>query len=196
MINYNRNNIPPIAPHGNVWFTADTHFNHANIIKYCKRPFSSSQEMDEALIANWNSRVQKNDTVYFLGDFCFAKGSQADKMNIVKRYLNRLNGKLHIIVGNHDKPISLLSGFFSSYQDVKLINVNAQSIYLSHFAHRVWPGSHHSSWSLYGHSHGTLQDDTNSLSFDVGVDCHEYFPISFERVKEIISKKNRWKINH
>lgn len=175
-----------MTSHGNVWFTADTHFNHANIIKYCKRPFSSSQEMDEALIANWNSRVKDNDTVYFLGDFCFAKGSQADRIEIVKKYLNRLNGKIHMVRGNHDKSTDLLAGFFVSYKDVNLIHINGQSVYLSHFAHRVWPGSHKGTLHAFGHSHSVLPAWKNSL--DVGVDAQGYFPISLKQLQDAVPK--------
>jgi len=61
---------------------------------------------------------------------------------------------------------------------------------------RVWNKSHHGAWHLYGHSHGTLPDDKNSLSFDVGVDCHNFTPINFEQVSAIMKKKNFKPIDH
>ena len=51
-----------------IYFTADTHFGHYNVIRFCDRPFASAEEMDEAMIQNWNERVTGNDTVYILGD--------------------------------------------------------------------------------------------------------------------------------
>ena len=51
-----------------IYFTADTHFGHYNVIRFCDRPFASAEEMDKAMIQNWNDRVTGNDTVYILGD--------------------------------------------------------------------------------------------------------------------------------
>ena len=93
-----------------LFFTSDTHFGHTNIIKYCKRPFLldpsrgfvdrnlDTDEMDEALIKNWNSVVQPSDTLYHIGDLAFYK-DQRKTMNL----LRRLNGNKVLIRGNHDK---------------------------------------------------------------------------------------------
>ena len=78
------------------YFTSDLHFGHANIIELCHRPFTTVEEMDAALIANWNRRVTDRDTVYITGDLCFRT---ADPL----RYLTKLKGKKHLILGNHDK---------------------------------------------------------------------------------------------
>lgn len=93
-----------------VWFTSDNHFWHYNVIKYCNRPFRSQSEIDqnivleesvikmnEAMIAAWNKVVQPEDIVYHLGDFAMA--AQAVKVS-----LPRLNGEIHLILGNHDFP--------------------------------------------------------------------------------------------
>lgn len=69
-----------------IYFTADTHFWHENIIRFCNRPFTCAAEMDEALIANWNSRVKGNDIIYILGDMFFGQ-------SILKKSLNGLKGK-------------------------------------------------------------------------------------------------------
>lgn len=179
----------------NYFFTSDTHFGHHNIIKYSKRPFKNVDEMDEALIANWNAKVTKNDIVFHLGDFSFAPA---------ENYVPRLNGTIRLIRGNHDHPADRLQHAhrstnkqpFISIDDVRQIVVKDQRIWLSHYAHRVWPSSHHGCWHLYGHSHGSLPDDRNSLSFDCGVDCHNYTPLSFEEVQQIMSKKTFKPIDH
>lgn len=163
-----------------VWFTADSHFSHRNIIKYCNRPFSSVAEMDETMIANWNDRVSQHDTVYHLGDFMFGKNQL--------RILQRLNGRKHLILGNHDRDVSLADGWIwiNHYAEV---TCSKQHIVLFHYAMKVWNRSYYGSWHLFGHSHGTLPDDSNSLSFDVGVDCHDFKPLSFEEVKQMMRPK-------
>ena len=81
-----------------IYFTADTHFSHTNIIKYCDRPFSSAEEMDEVLIKNWNDTVTKNDTVYVLGDFCFKSKGRWREILLRLKYK-----QIFFIKGNHDK---------------------------------------------------------------------------------------------
>jgi len=76
---------------------ADTHFGHENIIKYESRPFKSVEEMDDELIKLWNSTVSKDDLVYVLGDFTLSR-----RMDIIKNFVNALNGRKILIMGNHD----------------------------------------------------------------------------------------------
>lgn len=182
----------------NTFFTSDTHFGHKNIIKYCNRPFKDTKEMDEALIDNWNSKVKKGDYVFHLGDFSLSNGNAGG-------YLNQLNGYIRFIRGNHDKDAEDLQRNvtragklppFLSFDDVRMVSIDGQQIWLSHYAHRVWPKSHRGVWHLYGHSHGTLPDDPNSLSFDCGVDCHNYAPLSFDEVKALMAKKTFKAIDH
>ena len=80
-----------------IYYTADLHLGHENVIRHCGRPFSNADEMDAALICNWNSKVHRNDTVYIVGDFFFrAKRPAGD-------YLRELKGRKHLLIGNHDK---------------------------------------------------------------------------------------------
>lgn len=165
-----------------IFFTADTHFGHANIIKYCNRPYSSVQEMNEMLIKNWNDVITPSDTVYHLGDFAFD--------NTPEKYLVRLNGQKFLIKGNHDKKSCFVLPGWTHVYDYKELKIEKQSIILFHYAMRVWNKASHGSWSLYGHSHGNLLDDPKLLSIDIGVDSHGYQPISFEKVKQLMAKKD------
>lgn len=163
------------------YLTSDTHFRHKNIIKYCKRPFASIEEHDEALIANWNSVVRKEDQVYHLGDFGF--GSTSSLLEIRKK----LNGKIYLIRGNHDKSIKKeILPYFEWVKDVHFLTVQEEGetykIFLSHYSHRAWDRSFRGSWHCFGHSHGNLPE--YELSFDVGVDCWNYYPVNLKQIKE------------
>ena len=176
---------------GNIYFTADTHFGHKNIIKYAKRPFNNVEEMDYRIINNWNSVVGKNDTVYHLGDFALCSKTKLDYI------LNLLNGSICLIRGNHEKSAEACKSRFRWIKDYYELNVRdedfhkgKQTIVLSHYAFRVWNKSHWGTYHLYGHSHGMLEDDEKMLSFDIGVDCHNFKPLSYQEVKNIMQQKN------
>jgi len=171
------------------WYTADPHFNHNNIIKFCNRPFTDADHMNEMLILNWNERIAPTDTVHVIGDFGFG---ERDKLQGI---FDRLNGIKHLYLGNHDKAARQVKGW-TSVQHYGEITVDGHHIVLCHYAMRVWNASHRGSWMLYGHSHGTLPDDPNALSFDVGVDCHNYAPISTADVARIMAKKSFTPIDH
>lgn len=157
------------------WFTADTHFGHSNIIQYCKRPFADTRGMDGAIIASWNAVVGLDDDVYVVGDFAF-RGEKSPG-----NYLSRLNGRKHLITGNHDSGESCIDPGWQSVQQLAEVVVDSQRIVLCHYGLRVWPGSHRGSIHLYGHSHGALPGDCQSL--DVGVDCWRYRPVSLTEVR-------------
>lgn len=176
----------------NYWFTSDTHFGHTNIIKYCDRPFKTAEEMDNTIIENWNKVVEYNDIVYHLGDFCFGR-NEGD----FNRYFHRLKGRIILIKGNHDKLTwRYRSAFFASYNSYHEVDIEGQKITLCHYAMKVWNKSHRGAWHLYGHSHGSLPDDKNSLSIDVGVDCHNFKPLNLNDIRDIMSKKIFKPIDH
>lgn len=173
------------------FFTSDTHFGHKNIILYCNRPFSSVEEMDEQLIANWNSKVGIKDTVYHLGDFAFY---QQDK---ILEILNRLNGYINIVPGNHDKnllkALKTTSGMKvnildSLYSETFVVEDERIPFVMCHYAMKVWDKAHYGAIHLYGHSHGSLKED-NSLSMDVGVDTNSYTPYSIDEILVRMYKK-------
>jgi len=175
----------------NIWFISDTHFGHTNILKYCNRPFKNIKEHDETLIANWNSAVGLQDLVYHLGDFGF--GSKRRMIQILKS----LNGIIYFIKGNHDKSVKKaeVSAYFQWMKDYYELPIKDEEmgvkhkIVLCHYAFEVWNKKHFGSWCLHGHSHGTLPSADYQVRLDVGVDVHDYTPISYQKVKEIMTKK-------
>ena len=94
-----------------------------------------------------------------------------------------------------------MRGLFNQEHDMYTIRIHdrgeSKSIVLCHYAMKIWNKSHHGVWHLYGHSHGTLPDDPYSMSFDVGVDCHDFKPLGFDDIKKIMDKKKKFKpIDH
>lgn len=154
------------------YFSSDYHLCHKNIIKYDRRPFDDVETMNETIIDNHNSVVGDNDNFYFLGDFCFDNRR-------TEEFLEQLNGNLFFIKGNHDSrdTIKLYQKYGVYLGEQKKIKIEDKELVLNHYAMRVWDKSHHSVYHLYGHSHGSLADDPNSLSFDVGCMLFDYKPI-------------------
>jgi calcineurin-like phosphoesterase family protein len=151
-----------------IWFTSDTHFGHKNIIKYCNRPFKDVEQMNRTLIENWNARVAEGDTVYFLGDFCFGNHEV---------YEAELNGNIMFIKGSHDPWLKQYPYLFPLKTK---IDGEDKLIVLCHYAMRSWEKSHYGSWHLFGHHHGRLAP--YGLSFEVGVECWNYAPVSLEKI--------------
>ncbi|MBU0551968.1 phosphoesterase [Myxococcota bacterium] len=179
------------SPSPRIFFSADHHFGHANIIRFTHRPFADVDEMTEGLIERWNARISPQDHVYYLGDLAFFTPKKLQPI------LERLNGYIFLIKGNHDQPAMACESRFEWIKDLYELKIpdedalmdKKQRITLCHYAMRVWNKSHHGAWHLYGHSHGALPDLPDSLSFDVGVDCNDYAPISYEEVKARMSQK-------
>lgn len=160
-----------------IFFTSDTHFGHANIIKHDNRPFKDVEEMDKALIDNWNAKVQNRNTqVYHLGDFSYRNRRS------VGYYLEQLYGQVHIVFGNHDDlGARVHRDRFLTASEALYVNINNVRITMYHYAQRTWRNSHHGAWHLFGHSHGHMAP--LGKSFDVGVTANNYTPLSFEEVE-------------
>lgn len=154
---------------------SDTHFGHANIIKYCKRPFDSVEAMDRELIDRWNAKVPKGATVYHLGDFCFYK-DPAQALEV----LHSLNGDIHLVAGNHDnwwekngcvrdKWRKVVDCFATIDHGIAEHKLAKKLIVLCHYPIESWNGKLHGSWHFHGHSHGGAVAVPGRL--DVGVDA-------------------------
>jgi calcineurin-like phosphoesterase family protein len=170
------------------WFTSDTHFGHANILKHdkgrFKRHWDTIQEHDEGLIERWNAVVAPGDVVYHLGDVAWHKN-----VVDVERLLVRLHGTKILILGNHDEKTVAKAKGWSKVTPYHEISYNGQKIVLFHYRMTVWNQSHRGSWALHGHSHGMLPEIYTSMTFDVGTMCWGFRPISILEVATEMSKR-------
>lgn len=178
-----------------VFFTSDLHVGHANVIRYSKRPFKDVDEMDAELVRRWNSVVQPEDHVYVVGDFALCHPRRALEVR------RQLRGTIYLVLGNHDKGVKAETYDFAWVKDYyvykhPLLDGNKQNIVLFHYAMRVWDKAHHGAWAIYGHSHGSLPDDPNALSLDIGVDNWDYTPVSFEQIQARMAQKTWKPVDH
>lgn len=173
-----------------LFFTSDNHFYHENIIKYCHRPFNDVEDQNNTLINNWNSVVPKDGVVFVLGDFI-----HSGNIELVKKILNRLNGTIHLILGNHcyqsrfDREV-LMNMFGGRVYDVVTLITSEESrnIFMSHYPHMYWQrGAYH----IHGHVHSGPNTTSSELvpfhrlRYDVGVDNNNYLPISYDQLINI-----------
>jgi len=157
------------------FFTADTHFGHANALKFGRdAAFSSVDEMDAEMIRRWNDVVSVKDDVYHLGDFTLRGLVDA------RRYWSLLRGRVHLVHGNHDQRTVRKADFWASSQPYLEIQVEGRHLVLCHYALRVWNRAHYGALMLYGHSHGNLPG--NAQSTDVGVDAWDFRPVTLDGV--------------
>ena len=176
-----------------LFFIVVHHWHHERIIKYCQRPFSNVEEMDEKLITNWNNVVGDDDIVFHLGDF--AKGGSSEWSHL----LQRLMGKIYLILGNHD--LKTIGASFSRLEDVAMqmiINVEGQRIYLNHYPFLCYGGAYRNTWQLFAHvhtCHAKAGKDFSRLSmlfptqYDVGVDNNNFTTVSYGQIKTIIGRQ-------
>lgn len=182
-----------------IFFTSDTHFDHKNILKFCparadRWPASVAgpdqyviEEMNEGIIKRWNSTVSPSDTVYHLGDFAFGRA------DATKTHLSRLNGKIHLVSGNHDKVVhdnADVRAMFESVKDYREITHNKTKIVMFHFPILAWHKNHYGSIHLHGHCHDNLPQ-YGGKRFDVGIDSSQITGVAEHRpfsLEEILTK--------
>ncbi len=184
-----------------IYFSSDHHFSHANVIRFCNRPFSTVEEMDSVMVEKWNSVVSSKDLVYYLGDFTLGN------YRLAVRYLEQLNGKLFMMAGNHDrwmKNISLYpktrSGTIELLPPLFNMKINEQLFVLCHYPMSSWLNSHYGSTHLFGHVHGKMghvieSGDTElppnqkrGKKIDVGVDSNNFYPLSLDDINALLKE--------
>lgn len=180
-----------------IWVSSDLHFGHFNILAYCSRPFKDVDEMNEALVNNWNAVVKPEDTVYLLGDVTFYRGN---RQQIAADLLKRLNGTIILVKGNHDRHLKeCVASRFKEIVDYKVIDVvlpiskKNQRIVLFHFPIASWDGKYHNSWHCFGHVHnqkGLEKLIIPGKALDVGVDGHDWKPWSLEEIEKEMNEKS------
>jgi len=167
-----------------LYFTSDLHFYHTNILSKTGRPFWDVDEMDHALIQNWNARVTEEDEVYILGDLTLKGPEKAAAI------LRALRGKKRLIRGNHDQfadrstfERSLLLDL-SDYAEITYAGI---SFILFHYPIAEWNGAFQGAIHLHGHQHNPPQYNRENrkkglLRYDVGVDANHMAPVSAEEI--------------
>lgn len=167
-----------------IFAIGDLHLDHTNIIKYCNRPFSSVEKMNKVIVRTWNKTVKQNDTVYFLGDMSFGKGSRKTDY-----WLEKLNGNILFIKGNHDrsKKIKFFQSLILNYKGQKFLFIhNPEDV------PRQWQG-----WVIHGHHHN---NDIENFPFingkqktiNVGVEVLNYKPLDLDYLFELDFKRIRF----
>lgn len=213
------------------WFTSDSHYNHKNIClgtsnwpdkQTACRPFSSLEQMNDAIVNAINEKVKENDTLYFLGDWAF--GGIESIWNFYKRIICK---NIIFIKGNHDthiiknkvlpnckrlNPYSLnivdgvpIGGEYPDYVEAQTlfrevhdyleITIDKVNVVLCHYPIEEWNDRHGKSIHLHGHQHGKNRKIENRL--DIGIDnafkrWANFYPFSWEDVKKIINENNRY----
>lgn len=215
-----------VNKHSNLFFCSDPHYGHRNLVrgistwedKSRTRDFKTLAKHDETLIKNINDTVGEDDVLICLGDWNF--GPHNELVNYAIKFRRAINCKnVHLVFGNHDHHLRdsheiLKLNLFKSTADLQYITVIEDmgsyciktKVIACHYAMRVWDGAHKGSYMLYGHSHGSIDNQLpkfpdptwigdnyfvkNSKSMDVGFDAHpEFRPFSWQEIREILSKR-------
>lgn len=174
-----------------IYFTADNHFGHENVIRFCNRPFASADEMNEHMISAWNDRVRQNDTVFILGDMFF-------RAKDVETILSRLKGKKRLIIGNHDSWLKHIdsSRYFLSVDPFLEVSDGHHALTLCHYPMVTWKHALRS-YMVHGHIHNDRSADFWPLLqvrehvLNAGVDVNGYCPATFD---ELVENNRRFKL--
>ena len=152
-----------------IYFIADTHFYHENIIKYCNRPFKNSKQMNEYIVNKWNSVVTKDDIVYHLGDAGFGSTDE------LKELVGRLNGTKILIRGNHDYKRGINGWKKVGFSEVYKKKLVLGNLILTHEPIEV----EENYINVFGHIHNKLLDERFNKNNHICVSCDviDYTPI-------------------
>ena len=158
-----------------VYFTSDQHFGHAAARGFYGRPFASTADMDDQMIAHWNSVVSPIDELWHLGDFAVRQPPER-----ISDLLERLHGHKHLVAGNNDSSAVRESSGWLSVQDYAEVNIDNVRLVLCHYPFRSWRDMAKGAINLHGHSHGRLK--RMPRQFDVGVNAWGFRPVTLDEL--------------
>lgn len=169
-----------------IFYTSDLHFGHANAIKFDHRPFQDVQDMERQMIKNWNETVGDEDEVYLLGDFCF--NLKEDPAVI----LRRLNGRKHLIQGNHDGPVLKSEEAVKCFETIDkmgYVKDGERLIVMCHFPIAEWNKKGKGACHFYGHIHAERSEvyefmKSRGEAYNVGCMINGYRPCTADEVIE------------
>lgn len=178
------------------YFLADPHWGNTNVLSFDNRPYKTIEEHDIALINNWNDAVGISDDVWLLGDISWHCATRTTEI------IKSLNGKKHLIVGNHDYKLIKnreLQREFIEICDYKELDIgDGKILVLSHYPIPCFKNHYYGSYHFYGHVHNSFEwkmmervkyemialYDKPCLMFNVGamMDHMNYTPRTFEEI--------------
>ena len=181
-----------------IYLTSDLHLNHTREFIYRPRGFNSVEEMNETIIERFNATVSSDDDVYILGDICLGGGT-LEVLAANKALIERLNGKLHIIRGNHDTNprIAMYETCANVVEPVKyadMIHYKKYHFYLSHYptmtANLEAESLHQCTLNLFGHTHQNRNFYNDiPMYYHVGVDSHNCYPVLLDDIINEMKEK-------
>jgi calcineurin-like phosphoesterase family protein len=175
-----------------LFFTGDLHLCHSGVIQFANRPVKDVDEMHELIIKNWNNKISRNSTTYILGDVSWKRLEHCEHI------LDQLNGKKILISGNHDDRS--IEKYFEEYYDMLYLKIRDEINYYAHLCHYPlfeWWKQQAGGIMLHAHTHGKINcmDFCNPQRLDVGLDCHNMFPLSWEEIKQILKERKLKYVN-
>jgi len=177
------------------FYIADTHFGHANVIRFENRPFEDVGQMNARLAESWNARVSDADDVYIVGDFAYRSAGHVGSI------LEGLAGRKHLVIGNHDakwmRTVDLGGHFVEVGHALYNVDERNRRVFLCHYPCMTWPGARfESSYHVYGHVHSNRDGRfwpllrTYEHALNACVEVNGYMPVTLD---EMIANNERWR---
>jgi len=175
-------------PSTNIWFYSDPHFDHNNIIRYCNRPFISLDEMNNVLLREYHNRVKQGDTVYFLGDMTFGRGSKGTRYWLKELQSNEQDVAFYYVKGSHDNGVRPTSTNIPVAEVVreKIIEIEGKKVLLIHDPAKTdpsWKG-----WVVHGHVHNYRPVLWRKFRINVSCDAVGFRPVAINYIAGLIKE--------